>query len=179
MRKTTVVVIDAEGRDRGKRFFLREASAAAAERWATRATLALARSGVNLPDNVEGAGWAGLAVLGFQALSRANFEDIQPLLDEMWQCVAYVPDARHPEITRPVMWGDPVTGEGSDVEEVATIFRLRMEVFSLHSGFSIPGVSSTSSTPTSSTSGASESTSTSPPRTVAPSRQSSRPGRRR
>lgn len=177
-RKTAVVTITDEGRDRGKVFVLKEAPAAQAERWATRALLALARSGVEMPANAEGAGWAGIAYLGFQALSKLSFDEVQPLLDEMWQCVTLQPDPKHPEITRPLYWGGP-DGEGSDIDEIATMVKLRAEVFALHSGFSLPGVLSTSPTSTTtSTSGESPSTTTSAPSMATPSPRRSPPGRR-
>lgn len=175
MRKTATIVIDAEGRDRGKIFILREAPAARAERWATRALLALARSNVEMPKNAEGAGWAGLAFLGFQALSKLTYDEVQPLLDEMWECVAIRPDPKHPEVVRPLYWGEDV----SDIEEVATMIKLRAEVFALHSGFSLPGVLSTSETlTTGSTPGVSQNTSTSEQPTGTRSVRRSAPGRR-
>ena len=178
MRKTTVVTIDDEGRDKGKTFVLKEMPASIAERWATRALLTLARSGVQLPADIEKAGWAGMALLGFQALSQAKFEDVQPLLDEMWQCVSIRPDARHPEIVRPLLW--TLDGEGDDIMEVMTMLKLRAEIFNLHSGFSLPGVGSTSSTSsTTSTPGASPSTQTPKPSTAERLPRRSPPGRRR
>jgi hypothetical protein len=187
MRKTSVVSItdgsndpkDADyNRDYGKTFLLREMPAAVAERWATKALLALARSGINLPDGAASAGWAGIAVLGFQALSHASFDDIQPLLNEMWQCVSVIPDMRHPQISRALMWAGP-DGEGADIDEVATMLKLRAEVFTLHSGFSLPGVGSTSSSSTISTSADLPNMKTSTPSTAGPLRRHSPPGKRR
>lgn len=182
MRKTTVVSITDgtrdTNRDFGKTFLLKEMPASTAERWATRALLALARSGINLPDNAAGAGWAGIAVLGFQALSHASLDEIQPLLDEMWQCVSFIPDMRHPQVSRALMWPGP-DGEGADIEEVTTMLRLRAEVFTLHSGFSLPGVGTTSSSSTTSTPAALSNTTTSTPRMVGRLQRSSPPGRRR
>lgn len=183
MRKTALVKIT-EGdpqtnRDFGKIFVIKEMAAVVAERWATRALLALARSGVQLPENAASAGWAVIAVMGFQALSHANFDDIQPLLDEMWQCVMIQPDHRHPDLIRHLMWSG-ADGEGADIEEIATMLKLRTEVFNLHAGFSLPGVGSTSSTSsTTSTSAGSSNTRTSTPLAVAQSRRQSPPGKRR
>ncbi len=183
MRKTAVVTITDGGstvvnRDFGKTFLIKEMPASTAERWATRALLALARSGINLPENAAGAGWAGIAVLGFQALSHANLDEIQPLLDEMWQCVSLIPDMRHPHVVRHLMWAGP-DGEGADIDEVSTMLKLRAEVFTLHSGFSLPGVGSTSSISTTSTSVDLPNTKTSTSPTVGPLRRSSPPGKRR
>lgn len=180
MRKTGIVKIeDPASRDSGKVFVLKEMPAAVAERWATRALLALARSGIDLPENIAGAGWAGIAMLGFQALSKMDFADVQPLLDEMWACVSIRPDQRQPEVIRPLMWAGP-DGEGADIEEISTMIKLRTEVFTLHTGFSIPGAGSTSSTQTTpGAQGGSPSTTMQTPSSAAPLRRSSPPGKRR
>ena len=165
------------GRDKGKIFVVKEAPAAQAERWATRALLLLARSGVDMPDNVEGTGWAGIAFMGYQALTKINYDEVQPLLDEMWSCVSIRPDPKHPEVVRSLFWGGP-DGEGADLEEISTMMLLRKEVFELHSGFSIPGVRSTSeNSTTSSTPGEPSSTQTLSRSTVPPSPRRSRVGR--
>lgn len=125
-RREAVVTIDAEGRDKGKRFKITEMSAAQAERWAIRAFLALAHSGAAVPDDFQEAGMAGVALMGIQSLAGLSFEEAQPLLDEMMECVAYQADAT---VSRPLV--------ESDIEEVATRLRLRSEVFALHTGFSV------------------------------------------
>lgn len=129
MRKTTVVPITDEGRDKGKRFLITEMSAMSAEKWATRGFLALAHAGVEVPANLSGMGLAGFAALGLQALNNLRFEDAEPLLDEMMACVQIVRDPKVPDVAMPLM--------PDDIEEVATIARLRAEVFSLHVGFSL------------------------------------------
>lgn len=130
MRKTKVVDITDEGRDKGKRFFITEMPAMQAEKWAARAFLALAHSGTELPEGAEGAGLAGIAVIGLRALSNANFGNMEPLMDEMLQCVQIVPDPNQPNFMRGLIGQD-------DIEELATLARLRMEVFELHTGFSL------------------------------------------
>ena len=81
-RNAKPVVITAEGRDKGKRFVLTEMPALRAEKWALRALLALAKAGVDLPDDAVGAGMAALAVAGLQALRKLEFTDAEPLMDE-------------------------------------------------------------------------------------------------
>lgn len=130
-RKEIDIVISEEGRDRDKVFHIRELPAYQVEKWATRALLALGRSGVEIPDNIGANGVAGLAYLGFTALMKMDYADAEPLLDEMMACVSIKPDPARPDVTR-VLFPD-------DIEEVATIFKLRMEVFTLHTGFSLPG----------------------------------------
>ena len=137
MRKTVIITIQDEGRDKGKIFILTELPAVQAEKWAYRALLALARSGVEIPPNLAGAGFAGIAILGFQALAHIDFNDLEPLLDEMMSCIQYRPDPSNVQYSRPLMV--------DDIEEIATRIKLRAEVYTLHTGFSLPGTGSTSS----------------------------------
>lgn len=130
MRKETVVVIETAGRDAGKHFKIREMSARRAESWATRALLALTRSGVEVPDDLAGAGMAGIAAVSLRALGGLSYTDLQPLMDEMLECVTIIPDPSKPAAFDRKLVED-------DVEEVATLVRLREEVLSLHLGFSI------------------------------------------
>jgi hypothetical protein len=133
-RKEKYWVAD-DARDKGKKFLLTEMSAARAERWAMRAFFALANSGVDLPPNIQGAGMAGLAILGLQALMGMDPERVQPLLDEMMECVQIIPSAA----------AGPRALVEEDIEEVATRIKLKMEVFELHTGFSLADVMSRAS----------------------------------
>lgn len=127
-RKISEVVIAAEGRDKGKQFLLTEMPATRAEKWALRVFLALARSGVDVPDNITSMGMAGIATIGLKALVGVSFELAEPLLDEMMTCVQSVPDPVHPERIRPLV--------ETDTEEIGTILKLRQEVLALHVDFS-------------------------------------------
>ena len=130
MRKTRTITIDKEGRDFGKTFHLRELPALQVERWAARALIALARSGAQIPADIASAGLAGVASLGIRAFSGLDYADAEPLLNEMLSCVSIIPDPKKPKVMRPDIL--------DDIEEVATLFTLRMEVFNLHTGFSTP-----------------------------------------
>lgn len=130
-RKTLTVVIDAAGRDQGKTFFIRELPASQAEMWAARAFLALARSGVEVPEGVTESGLAGIATFGFRALAGVRFEDAVDLMAEMFSCVQIIPDPTKPNVIRALI--------EDDIEEVATRLRLRKEVFGLHVDFSLAG----------------------------------------
>jgi hypothetical protein len=127
-RRTADITITAEGRDRGKVFRLTEMSARQAEEWATRALIALAKSGVEIPDDIVNRGLAGVAALGFMALRGLSFSDAKPLLDEMMTCVLFVPDPKRPAVARNLV--------EDDIEEVGTFFEIRKEVFQLHVDFS-------------------------------------------
>lgn len=130
MRREKDVKIEMEGRDLGKVFRITEMSAAAGEWWATRAFLALANSGADLGQVPEGAGMAGLALVGLRALGMIRAHDAKPLLDEMMACVKIVPDPdKNPGFARELV--------AEDIEEIATIVHLRSEVFELHTDFSI------------------------------------------
>ena len=139
-RKTATVEISAEGRDKGKLFFITEMPAMQIERWATRALLALSKSGIDIPDDIASAGLAGVASLGMRALSHIDFHDAEPLLAEMLTCVQFIPDPNNRSFKR--------SDIETDIEEVATFFKLRAEVFSLHTNFFTPGVNSDSTTKT-------------------------------
>ncbi len=128
-RRTATVTVTAPGRDQGKTFELTEMSAAQAEDWALRAFLALARSGVEIPEDVEASGFAGIASLGLRAFGGMTHADAKPLMDEMFtSCVQHVPDARNPLVRRGLV--------DDDTEEVGTRLWLRGEVLKLHVDFS-------------------------------------------
>lgn len=142
MRKTKIVRIETEGRDFGKHFLITEMDAMRAEKWAMQALLAMARGGINVPDDVLTSGAIGILVAGLSSITKLPFEDARPLLDEMLTCIALVPDPSKRDamntdrpITRPVIWDDDVND--SDVQEVSTILFLRKEVAELHVGFSL------------------------------------------
>jgi hypothetical protein len=123
--------------DRGdaKTYFITEMSAEAAEKWAIKAFLGLAKSGVDIPDDIAERGLAGVASIGFKALGGMDFEYLEPLLDEMFACVQFKTTAGIRGLV------------ASDIEDVANRLRLRAEVFELHTGFSIPGARSISAEP--------------------------------
>ena len=129
-RKTKTVVIEAEGRDKGKTFLLTELPALAAERWAIRALMAVADAGIDLPNTAIGAGMSALAVVGIQAVFRVPYERADPLLNEMMTCIQIIPDPKRP-FPRALLDGS------DDIEEVSTVLVLRSEVLELHVGFSV------------------------------------------
>lgn len=159
MRKTKLIKIAAEGRDKGKLFIVSEKSAAEAEWWATRALLALGKAGADLGDT-ESLGMQKLATIGLTSLMKVDPLDLRPLLDEIMGCVQIITDPNNVDYARPLMINS-TTGE-DDIEELSTYVRLRSEVFELHTGFSIPVAGPTSGSETGSTSSSSP-TPTSPP----------------
>lgn len=134
MRKIARLVISSEGRDKGKNFLLTEMPAMRAEKWAIRLLLALTRAGIEVP---EGEGMAAVAQINFNPtiFGKIHYADANPLLDEMMGCVEFIPDPSN-NVARPLM--------EEDIEEVLTLFKIRMEVIALHTGFSFPAYPSTS-----------------------------------
>lgn len=119
-------------RDYGKTFRIREMPAAQAEKWAMRALMTVARTGIDIPEELIGGGMQSVAILGIQAITRVNFDDAEPLLDEMMGCVSVKPDPKNPSIVRPLNGDD-------DIEEIRTRVKLREEIIKLHVGFSTAG----------------------------------------
>lgn len=136
-RKIKEVVIGDDGRDKGKRFLITEMGARQTERWAARAFMALARSGIDLPAAAIG-GMAQLAQAGFMALAQANFHEIEPLMDEIMACVEILPNPGNSGVHR--------TLTDDDIEEVKTLFDLKREWWTLHTAFFFNDAPSTGST---------------------------------
>jgi len=131
MRKTRELVIDAEGRDKGKTFILTEMAAEQAELWAARAFNGAARANVEIPESIKGAGIVGVFVIGLKMFLSCDFPTVQELMKEMMDCVQYRPEPEKP-FTRPLASGD--------IDEVATRLFLREEVIRLHTGFTLAEV---------------------------------------
>lgn len=126
-RKEIYYTEDGKGRDKGKTYFIREMAATQAEWWAIRAGMAMARSGVELPDNFSDMGIAAMAGTGLKMVSQIPPDEAKPLLDELMECVQMVPDSGNQSIKRKLI--------EDDIEEIATRLKLRMEVFKLHVDF--------------------------------------------
>lgn len=134
-RKVSKFTVQTEGRDKGKLFVLTEMSASRSEDWGIRALLALASSGVELPDDVQEMGMAGIAVMGVQALSGLRYEAVKPLMDEMFACVEFCPDPGKPHVVRALV--------EDDIEEPGTRLQIRKAILELHVDFSKAGEPST------------------------------------
>lgn len=139
-RETKIVTITAEGKDKGKHFFIEEMPPRRSERWAFRAVLAIASGSnpaeIDLSDIAGTDAWAVLLSAGIKSFFGMKFADAEPLLDEMLECVWYIPDMskidQHTKrpLIRPVDWDN-------DVDQAMTITALRSEVIEVHTGFSV------------------------------------------
>lgn len=123
--KTKQITIE-NGRDKGRVFLITEMSAAHADNWAMRALIALANGGVDLGDLSPQQGMMGMVRVALDALGRLKADDAIPLLNELLDCVQIIPEGGQP---RPLNMGF------NDVEDFTTLWRLRKEVFALHTDF--------------------------------------------
>lgn len=167
MRNEIDFTVSDDGRDKGKVFHLKEMPASKAEKWAMRALFALGKSNIDIPAGIESMGWQGIATIGVQALMKMPFDDAEPLLDEMLECVTIKPDSNNPNIERKLV--------EDDIEEIRTRVDLRWKVINLHINFSSGGVPSTSTSDRTEMTSPSSNTKTFP----VPSPRSSHPGKRR
>lgn len=136
MRKIKYYTVESEGRDKGKVFELVEMPAKKSEKWALRLFLALAKSGVDIPEETTNSGLAGIAAFGLRALGSMTFTDAEPLLDEMYECIKFVPDPNTMDQLHNKPLSRPLIDD--DTEEIATRLELRKAVFELHTNFSKP-----------------------------------------
>jgi hypothetical protein len=138
-RKTRYVTVPqfaaCDNRDQGKMFFIKEWSAAHADKWAQRLTFAFNKGAGQIPLDLAGIGWEGIAIVGINTFLRGtgDSEEIMRLADELLECVQIVRDHKHPENPSPIL------PETDDIEEVATRWWLRDQVVSVHTGFSVAG----------------------------------------
>lgn len=123
--KSKEIIIE-KGRDAGRRFIITEMPAAQADHWAMRALIALANSGVDFAGLNPNQGMMGMVGATLGALGKIKADDAIPLLNELLDCVQIVPEG-----------GDAraLNLDFNDVEDFTTLWRLRKEVFALHTDF--------------------------------------------
>lgn len=116
--------------DSGKQltFKLRQMAATQLESWTFRLGLVLAAAGSDIPidKGVEGA-ILYLAKHGFAALGKISYENAKPLLDEMLGCCYRVVDRVEEQVT--------VETADAYIENMMTLFRLRLEAFKVNFDF--------------------------------------------
>ncbi len=131
MRRTAEVTITAEGRDKGATFILTEMFADEGEAFAIELMLLMVRAGIEIPEDVAGAGFEGVALYFqnnpakiLQVLGGISMDEARPLLDQIMACVQIKEAMAVRALTR------------DDIQEVKTRFYLRGEVLKLNMGFS-------------------------------------------
>jgi hypothetical protein len=93
--------------------------------------LALTKSGQDI-NPAAGGGMAAIAVAALQGLQHLQFDDADPLMMELMDCVRFVPDPKHPETTRELVQLD---SDGDDIEEIETRIILKQRILNLHTDF--------------------------------------------
>jgi hypothetical protein len=140
-RRTKLVTVTDEGRDKGKRFLITEMPASQGESWAFRVLLALTNNNVQVPGAETG--MSGLAELGIKGMIRGlsglPWFVAEPLLQEMFQCIQACPDPKNPSFVRAL---EPAESGDYDIEEIWTRVMLRKEIFQLHVDFSSAAIQS-------------------------------------
>ena len=125
--------------DRGNKlvFKVKEMSATQLEDWTIRAVLVLAGAGSDIPagGGVEGIG-KYLAEHGLAAIGNVDYQRAKPLLDEMLGCCSRVIDKMEEKVT-------PETADAY-IEDMSTLFKLRLEAFKVNFSFFGSGSPSTS-----------------------------------
>jgi hypothetical protein len=121
--KSIEVTVQREGNDEGKTFVLTRMSALRAEKWFWRATLAMSKGGISIPEDVRGQGWAGLLSIGLKSFGAIPYSDAEPLLDDMRSCI----QRKHDRALLPLT--------EHDIEDVETLIELRWRLLKLHSDF--------------------------------------------
>lgn len=134
-RKTLQITISEDGRDKGQQFEIEEMSAYDAERWAWRVGMALGNAGVDIGD-VQTMSMEQMAMIGLNALFHVNSEESWALSERLIECVYILPDPSKPMNRRKLT--------ADDIQEPKTRLYLKWEVFRLHTGFSLGGGNSTS-----------------------------------
>jgi hypothetical protein len=116
----------------GKQFLITEWPAERAEKWGWRMLILLKGSSGRIPDSVVSMGMVGVALVGLNTFLQADIDPdrLEPLLDQLFECVRIIRDPRFPDIATPIASPD-------DIEEVKTRLWLKSEVIRVHTNFSI------------------------------------------
>jgi hypothetical protein len=120
------------GRDSGKAFFITEMPAEQSEDWGCRALLAMVNAGVKIPASAQGMGMMAIASSSLTDLTKGvSWTALKPLLNELMECVQYIPDPKNTKVMRELI--------ADDIEEPLTRLKLKKEVFMMHISFFLPG----------------------------------------
>ena len=85
-RRTATIKIADDNRDQGKVYLLTEMPASRGEMWAARAFFAMAKEGIEVPEELRDSGMAGLATFGLNLIAKLPFEVAKPLIASTYFC---------------------------------------------------------------------------------------------
>jgi hypothetical protein len=144
-RRQDKVVIQREGRDQGKTFWITEMAATDAEYWAGRLLTMFAAGNSQVPSGFFQMGFEGCAAwIAVHGIGGIDWTVCKPLLDEMMKCVTFQPNPQN-NVVR-------LLDIKNDIEELSTLLTLREAWFDTHLGFSVRAKYWTSTTARSETS---------------------------
>lgn len=135
MRKTKIVQVpkfsQGDNRDINKTFLITEWPAARADRWIQELMLAANRGAGEIPMDLRGIGWEGIAVMGINTFLRGSGDGPRmiELGEQLLECVKIIRDPKHPDVATEIVVDD-------DVQEIVTRWWLRDQVVSVHVNFS-------------------------------------------
>lgn len=133
-RKETVTIegsvaggpLSRPNRDVGKQFIITEMSAAKAEKWALKLLLCLGHANIDVPPEAIKSGFVGVALYALNMVGNVRYEEAEPLLNEMFECVTVPTIVKDNPERRPTE---------DDIEEVSTRVFLRQKIFEMHLDF--------------------------------------------
>jgi len=134
------IILEIQDREQTLTFRIREMPASKLESWIIRAVLLVAGSGAEVPAGADlKAVGLFLQSKGLTALGNVDFEKSRPLLDELLSCCSRVIERVE----------ERCTPESVDayIEDVKTLFTLRMEALKLNLGFFKGAVENLSGSP--------------------------------
>jgi len=138
MRKTKVITIEDEGRDKGKSYLITEMPLFQGEEWALRVIMEVARAMQTLPAGFDGTrewfqlyGMEWLASSGIKVFGNLEWITTRQLMQELIDCIEYLPNKNDMRVKHKEIY--------SVTEEIPTMLRLKWEVINLHFDFFIPG----------------------------------------
>ncbi len=114
----------ATGPDAGKVFTITTLPAQQLELWAIRAFLLAAQVGVHVPDDLVGAGVASLGAADWNALAKAPWSELEPLLSAMTGCFGIAAPGRTSGAGRALKL--------ADVADAGVLIALRVEWIRMH-----------------------------------------------
>lgn len=129
MQKT--VTVPHEGADKGKMFVITRMSAYEADKWGRHAVQAAIKGGGAIPGLAEGGGLAEVAAAGIGIFGSMEPATMDTLIDQLLDCVSYVPDPANPDI--PLTF--QLAARTGQIEEIPTVGWLQKEAFSMHVDF--------------------------------------------
>lgn len=134
MRETKDIVLmdeDLEGKPVELHFKLTQMSAIKQERWINRVVALFVSSNAKDMGSVQSILGSGKIESIMALFNGLKYEDIEPLYNELLECVQYIPDKDNPSYTQ------PMTAKNADtvITDVRNLYTLRFESLKINFSF--------------------------------------------